>query len=248
MALHGSAVLHTDCVYDDGVPEHTVVDAGPFRTTTTCTDLLPTLGTIDMYTVSSFLLRSARHLHRCTYARRHARTYRLHLHPSPALPATRAACRRAVGGRPVVRLSVSCAVCAALLLCGSCSPSCQCLPVASQCLACLSVCRPVCLSACLPVCLPVRLPAWPEPAKTSSSPAFQAHCMIQCYYLLIHPTPACPPGGRAMASMADRIRKAGSQAGMHTPDSAIHAPSSPPGPPSHDSQLRAEPLIPCVLV
>lgn len=108
------------------------------------------LGTMDMYTVSSFLLRSARHLHRCTHARTHARTYRLHLHPSPALPATRAACRRAVGGRPVVRLSVSCAVCAALLLCGSCSPSCQCLPVASQCLACLSVCLSACLSACPP--------------------------------------------------------------------------------------------------
>lgn len=147
MALHGSAVLHTDCVYDDGVPEHTVVDAGPFRTTTTCTDLIPRYyGYVYRVVVSAAQCTSLAPLH----ARTHARTYRLHLHPSPALPATRAACRRAVGGRPVVRLSVSCAVCAALLLCGSCSPSCQCLPVASQCLACLSVCLSACLSACPP--------------------------------------------------------------------------------------------------
>lgn len=143
MALHGSAVLHTDCVYDDGVPEHTVVDAGPFRTTTTCTDLLPRYyGYVYRVVVSAAQCTSLAPLH----ARTHARTYRLHLHPSPALPATRAACRRAVGGRPVVRLSVSCAVCAALLLCGSVSAY-QWPPSA----------LPACLSACLPACPPARL-------------------------------------------------------------------------------------------
>lgn len=195
------------------------------------------LGTMDMYVyrvvVSAAQCTSLAPLH----VRTHARTYRLHLHPSPALPATRAACRRAVGGRPVVRLSVSCAVCAALLLCGSCSPSCQCLPVASQCLACLSVCRPV------------RLAAWPEPAIKiiiSRLPGTLYDTML---------LPADPPHAglstwRPRYGLYGRSDSNGRQPSRDAHTRQCHPCPllPPPGPPSHDSQLRAEPLIPCVLV
>lgn len=162
MALHGSAVLHTDCVYDDGVPEHTVVDAGPFRTTTTCTDLLPTLGTMDMYTVSSFLLRSARHLHRCTYARTHERTDFTCTRLLPCRPREPRADEPLAGG-----LSFACQSAVLYVLrCCCAGPALH--PVSAYqwppsalpaCLSAgLSVCLPVCLSACLSACPPGQSP------------------------------------------------------------------------------------------
>lgn len=146
MAQHGSAVLHTDCVYDDGVLEHTVVDAGPFRTTTTCTDLLPRYYGYVCIPCRRFCC--AVHV-TCTVARTHARTNVQTSLAPVSCPAGhesrvqtsrwREACRS-----PVSQLRCMCCAVAVRVLLSILSVPTSGLPVP-------------CLPVCLPACPPGRL-------------------------------------------------------------------------------------------
>lgn len=107
------------------------------------------LGTMDMYTVSSFLLRSARHLHRCTHARTHERTDFTCTRLLPCRPREPRADEPLAGG-----LSFACQSAVLYVLrCCCAGPALH--PVSAY--QWPPSALPACLSACLPACPPARL-------------------------------------------------------------------------------------------
>lgn len=216
-----------------------MVDAGPFRTTTTCTDLLPRYYGYVCIPCRRFCC--AVHV-TCTVARTHARTNVQTSLAPVSCPAGhesrvqtsrwREACRS-----PVSQLRCMCCAVAVRVLLSILSVPTSGLPVP-------------CLPVCLPACPPGRLAAWPEPAIKiiiSRLPGTLYDTML---------LPADPPHAglstwRPRYGLYGRSDSNGRQPSRDAHTRQCHPCPllpPPPGPPSHDSQLRAEPLIPCVLV